>query len=59
MRRYLLDTSVLIGYLNGRPGATDLVTPGLNRREVGTSLLVFGEAVEYVRGRRDGTILYD
>jgi predicted nucleic acid-binding protein len=48
----LLDTSVLIGVLVGRQDAVDLVAPWLRRREVGTSQLVFAEAIEFVRTQR-------
>lgn len=53
MRRYLLDTTPLAGYLLGRSGIVDLVNPWLDRREVATSLLVYGEVAEYLMGRRD------
>lgn len=53
MRRYLLDTSVLSAYLLGRPGAVSLVSPWIRSREVATSILVFGEVIEYLKGRQD------
>ena len=53
MRRYLLDTSVLSAYLLGRPGAVSLVTPWIRNREAATSILVYGEVIEYLKGRQD------
>lgn len=53
MRRYLLDTTILAGYLHGRPGAINLVDPWLHRREAATSILVYGEITEYLMGRQD------
>jgi len=58
VRRYLLDTSVLIGSLIGRQGAVELVTPWLKRREIGTSQLVFAEAVEFIRTQPRSPVLY-
>lgn len=53
MRRYLLDTTPLAGFLLGREGIVDLVEPWLDRREVATSILVYGEISEYLLGRKD------
>jgi predicted nucleic acid-binding protein len=53
VRRYLLDTSVLSAFLLGRPGAVSLVNPWIAGREAATSILVFGEVVEYLKGRSD------
>jgi predicted nucleic acid-binding protein len=50
MRRYLLDSSVLAGYLNGRPSAVRLVSPWIANQEAATSVVVYGEVVEYIRG---------
>lgn len=53
MRRYLLDTTPLAGYLQGRPGAVTLVDPWLERHEAATSILIYGEIAEYLLGRQD------
>jgi predicted nucleic acid-binding protein len=58
VRSYLLDTSVLIGHLVGRRGAVALVSPWLAHHEAGTSVLVFAEAVEYIKPRPDFVVLY-
>jgi predicted nucleic acid-binding protein len=50
MRRYLLDSAVLAGYLNGRPSAVRLVSPWIASHEVATSVVVYGEVVEYIKG---------
>jgi predicted nucleic acid-binding protein len=49
MRRYLLDTTVLVGYLQGRLGAIKLVDPWLASDEVVTSIIVYGEVIEYLK----------
>src|SRR5712691_7148087 len=46
MRRYLLDSPVLTGYLKGRNIVT-LVEPWVENNEAATSLLVYGEISEY------------
>lgn len=51
MRRYLLDTTPLAAYLFGREPVVDLVGSWLDRREAATSILVYGEIVEYLMGR--------
>lgn len=53
MRRFLLDTTPLAGFLQGRPDAVALVDPWLVRREVATSILVYGEIAEYLMGKPD------
>lgn len=50
MRRYLLDSSVLAGFLNGRPSAVRLVSPWIASQEAATSVVVYGEVVEYIKG---------
>jgi predicted nucleic acid-binding protein len=50
MRRLLLDTALVAALLNGRPGAVSLMTPWITRREAATSILVYGEVIEYFRG---------
>lgn len=49
MSRYLLDNGVLVAYLKGRPGALRLIQPWILAREVVTSILVYGEAIEYLK----------
>ncbi len=49
MKRYLLDTSVVAGYLLARAKAKQLVRPLLEREEAATSMLVYGEVAEYVK----------
>ena len=50
MRKYLLDTSVLAAYLLGHHKATTLVSPWITRLETATSIIVYGEVYEYIRG---------
>lgn len=51
MRRYLLDTSPLAAYLLGRDAAVALIDVWLDRHEVATSILVYGEIIEYLMGK--------
>lgn len=53
MTRYLLDNGILIAYLKGRPGALRLVQPWIMAQEAATSQLVYGEAIEYLKGAPD------
>lgn len=53
MRRYLIDTALLAAYMNNRRAAVDLIAPWLRRREAATSILVYGEVVEHLKGRPD------
>jgi hypothetical protein len=46
MRRYLLDSTPLAAYLNGRQVAGDLISPWITRREAATSILVYAEITE-------------
>src|SRR5437588_11861303 len=50
MKRYLLDTSLVAAFLHGRPNAVTLITPWVKNCEVATSLLVYGEVIEYLKG---------
>jgi hypothetical protein len=50
MRRYLLDSSLLAGYLNGRPIAVQLITPWTAARQAATSILCYAEVLEYIKG---------
>jgi len=51
LRRYLLDTAPLAAYLIGRPPAVALIGPWLDSHEAATSILVYGEVIEYLMGR--------
>lgn len=53
MKKYLLDTGVLSAYLLGRPRVVSLVDPWLDRDEVATSMLMYGEVIEYFRSKAD------
>ncbi len=55
MRRYLLDTGPLAAYLLGRQRAVQTIDPWLDRHEVATSILVYGEVAEYVRSLPDSS----
>lgn len=50
MKKYLLDTSLIAGYLLARKKAIQLVSPLLENEEVTTSIVVYGEVVESVQG---------
>jgi hypothetical protein len=50
MKRYLLDTSLLAGYLHNRPPAVSLITSWVQNDEAATSMLVYGEVIEYLKG---------
>ena len=50
MRRYLLDAPLVAALLNNRPGAVTLVVPWISTGEAATSILVYGEVIEYVKG---------
>ena len=49
MRKYLLDTSVVAGYLLAREKAMQLVRPLIEKDQAATSILVYGEVAEYVK----------
>ncbi len=50
---YLLDTGVLSAYLRGRPKIVTLVEPWILTDEAATSILVYGEIIEYLRSFAD------
>jgi len=50
MRRYLLDSTPLAGYLNGRSAFVQVLSPLLTNCEVATSILVYAEVTEYLKG---------
>lgn len=49
MSAYLLDNGVLVAYLKGRAGALRLIRPWIETGEAATSLIVYGEAIEYIK----------
>ena len=51
MRQYLLDTPTLSALLYRRPAAVALIDPWLEQHSAATSMLVYGEVVEYLKGR--------
>ena len=51
MKKYLLDTSVMAAFLNKRSGTIKLVKPWVSASEATTSLLVYGEVIEYIKGK--------
>jgi len=53
MKLYILDSTPLAAYLQGRKAVVDLVTPWIIRREVATSILVYAEVTEYIKGLSD------
>ena len=59
MRRYLLDSAPVAAYLHGRNAAVDLITPWIVNREAATSILVYAEAVEYLKGLSDFSRRHD
>ncbi len=54
MTKYLLDTSVVAGYLLARQKAIQLVSPLLEQEKAATSMLVYGEVAEYAHHSRKG-----
>lgn len=49
MTRYLLDAGPLAALLHDRPAAVGLMRPWLVMHRVATSILVYGEVVEYLK----------
>jgi predicted nucleic acid-binding protein len=43
----------MAAFLNRRQAAIDLISPWIERREATTSILVYGEVVEYIKGLAD------
>src|SRR5229473_1780167 len=50
MRRYLLDTTPLTAYLYTRQSAISLIRPWILNEEAATSILVYAEVIEYIKG---------
>jgi predicted nucleic acid-binding protein len=53
MKRYLLDSGPVAAFLHRRQGVVDLVTPWIINREAATSILVYAEVTEYIKGLPD------
>jgi len=53
MKRYLLDTSLVAAYLQNRKAAVELITPWIQDREAATSIIVYAEVTEYLKGLPD------
>lgn len=53
MRRYLADTNILTAYLFQRQPILEILSPWIAQKEASTSILVYGEMVEYLKGRAD------
>src|SRR5690349_1626058 len=51
--RYLLDANILAGVFLGRKGAVALADPWITNQEATTSVIVYGEVVEYAMGFAD------
>ncbi len=50
MKKYLLDTSPLAAYLHQREPAVNMITPLIQQHEVTTSIIVYAEVTEYIKG---------
>src|SRR5712692_2784040 len=50
MKRYLLDTSLFAGFLHKRTKAVEIISPWVRNHEAATSILVYGEVIEYLKG---------
>ena len=50
MKHYLLDTSLVAAFLHGRPTAMELMAPWVRNGQATTSILVYGEVIEYLKG---------
>lgn len=55
MKRYLLDTGPLAALLAGRPDMVSLITSWIAQNEAATSILVYGEVIEHLKGQPDYT----
>ena len=53
MKRYLLDSSLLAAYLHNRATAISLISVWVKNDEAATSMLVYGEVIEYLKGLPD------
>ena len=53
MTEFLLDTGPMMAFFNGRRPAVALVDPWLQQSKVATSVLVYGEIIEFLQGKSD------
>ena len=53
MKKYLLDTSLVAGFLLDRKKAIAIVSPMIAGKEAATSIVVYGKVAEYVKGFAD------
>jgi predicted nucleic acid-binding protein len=53
MRQYLLDSAPLAGYLHGRAPFVNLIIPFIREHQAATSILVYAEVIEYLKGLPD------
>lgn len=53
MSSYLLDTGIITAYLRGRSGAVRQVQPWLDASVAATSIIVYGEAIEFFKSLPD------
>lgn len=53
MTRYLIDTTPLSGYLQGRPAAVALINELADSGQLTTSIVNYGEVEEYIKGMHD------
>ena len=53
MKRYLLDTGILVAYLQGKPPLVQLVSPWIAAQEAATSMLVYAEVVQHFKSFPD------
>lgn len=50
MKHYLLDTSLVAAFLHGRKYVVELIDPWVRKQEAATSILVYGEVIECLKG---------
>lgn len=53
MRRYLLDANIVAAYLLGKSSAEEIARTWIQNDEAATSILVYGEVCEYLKGFPD------
>jgi predicted nucleic acid-binding protein len=53
MKRYLLDTGILVAYLQGKAQVVHVVTPLLTTQQAATSMVVYAEVVEHFKSFPD------
>ena len=50
MKRFLVDTTPLAAYLQQKEPAISILKPLIERHEVATSIIVYAEVTEYIKG---------